>query len=195
MISATSIEGKGLTVSARQQTDRWFGSFYDTHADFVRRVVCRLAGPGGDADEWIQDVFLVAHRRWPEMADRSAPRAWLYGVAVRVVSAGRRRHRLRRFLRLDDVPHLADEVTPATDFEHREQSERVYRLIDSLPEKKRSVLLLHELEELSGAEIAGILGCPIKTVWTRLFHARKAFEQALARDELRERRESAGGLP
>lgn len=43
--------------------------------------------------------------------------------------------------------------------------------------KKREVFALFELEGLSGEEIAERVGCPIDTVWTRLFHARKEFEK------------------
>ena len=41
------------------------------------------------------------------------------------------------------------------------------------------MFVLYELEGLQGEEIARALGCPLKTVWTRLFHARRAFAAAL----------------
>jgi RNA polymerase sigma-70 factor (ECF subfamily) len=66
----------------------------------------------------------------------------------------------------------------------------VHRLLNSLSENKRTVFVLFELEGLSGQQIAGILRVPIQTVWNRLFHARKAFLKVLAREQLRERRET-----
>ena len=48
-----------------------------------------------------------------------------------------------------------------------------------LPFKQREVVVLYELEELEGAAIAELLGIPINTVWTRLHHGRKNFEQLM----------------
>ena len=54
------------------------------------------------------------------------------------------------------------------------------------------VFLLFELEGLSGEEIATLVRAPLKTVWTRLFHARQRFEKAWARDEARQVLEGLG---
>ena len=51
--------------------------------------------------------------------------------------------------------------------------------------------MLYELEGLSGEEIAQLVGCPLKTVWTRLFHARAEFQKHL---KLSEAQEAAGLL-
>lgn len=193
-----SLPSEAMEAGARPaSTDsRWFRGFYDQHADFVRHAVTRLGGPRTDPDDLLQQVFLIAHRRWrsvarPGQLDAEA-RAWLWAVALRVASESRRRHRVRRFFGFEQASPQTDE-TPATAFERREAAERVERLLEKLSEKKRAVLVLFEIEGLSGEEIAAVLGCPLKTVWTRLFHARKAFELALARDEARLQRESAGG--
>jgi RNA polymerase sigma-70 factor (ECF subfamily) len=52
-----------------------------------------------------------------------------------------------------------------------------YRVLDRLSEKKRTVFLLHELEGLSPAEIASLVGAPVLTVRTRLFYARRELSQ------------------
>ncbi len=191
---ALSLTEDHLSLPRASGDSRWFRAFYDAHVAFVRRVVVRLAGPVADVDDLHQSIFLVAHRRWPELSGQVDPRSWLYGVALRVVSESRRRHRFRRFLGLEAAPELASPDTASSALEQREARERVYRLLDGLSEKKRAVLLLFELEELSGEAIAEILGCPLQTVWSRLSHARKDFEKALARDEARVRRELEGGV-
>ena len=83
-----------------------------------------------------------------------------------------------------------DDQTPATLLERRETRATVRRLLDSLSENKRTVFVLFEIERLSGQQIADILRVPIQTVWNRLFHARKAFLKLLARERIRERRET-----
>ena len=59
----------------------------------------------------------------------------------------------------------------------------VERALSKLSQKKREVLVLFELEGLSGDEIAVALGCPVPTVFTRLHHARKELERWMVRHE------------
>ena len=157
----------------RQHSLSDFRRFYLDHAGFVRRVVARLWGPSGDIDDAVQEVFLVALRKRTSFAGRAAPTTWLYAIAQRVVMAARRRARVRRFFGLHPAESHATPETPQQIFEHRESSEHLYRLLDRLSDKKRTVFVLFELEGLPGEEIAHIVGCPLKTVWTRLHHARR----------------------
>jgi RNA polymerase sigma-70 factor (ECF subfamily) len=160
---------------------------YAEHADFVRRVVLRIGGLSIDADDLTHEVFLVALRKWPRMPRDTDARAWLYGVAVRQVWAARRKALWRKRLGLSQ-PVLEEPADGADSaFERREAREQVYRLVDRLSEKKRTVFLLFEVEGLSGEEIAAVVGSPLKTVWTRLFHARREFLAALEKAKERER--------
>jgi RNA polymerase sigma-70 factor, ECF subfamily len=168
-------------VDERQRSLTDFRRFYVEHVEFVRRVVARLAGPNGDIDDAIQEVFLVALRRRSSFAGRAAPSTWLYAIAQRVVMAARRRARVRGFFGLDLATVLQrTTATPQQIFEHRESSERLYRLLERISDKKRTVFVLFELEGLPGEEIAHIVGCPLKTVWTRLHHARRELQRLAA---------------
>lgn len=148
---------------------------FEQHASYVRSVLARLTGPGGDPDDLLQEVFLVALRRAAVLQKHPEPRAWLYRVAVNVASAARRKAKLRRFFGLDHAEDVEDGLTPQDVFEQAESARHVYRALDRLTEKKRTVFVLYELEGLSGEEIALVVQCPLKTVWTRLHHARKEF--------------------
>ena len=165
-----------------------FQQFYLEHVEFVRRVVARLWGPGGDIDDAVQEVFLVALRKRGTFAGRAEPSTWLYAIARRVVMAARRRARLRRFFGLDDAPDNPDGQTPHQIFEHREASQRLYALLERISDKKRTVFVLHEIEGLPGQEVARIMGCPLKTVWTRLHHARRELQDLAAGFNERSRR-------
>jgi RNA polymerase sigma-70 factor (ECF subfamily) len=151
-----------------------FEGVYRQHVDFVRRVLVRLLGSvQTDVDDAVQEVFLIAFRKRDEYEGRAEPSTWLCAIARRVAMSARRRARLRTFWGLDAAYELRRDRTPLELFEDQEATKQLYSLLDRLPEKKRTVWILHELEELPGEAIAQIVGCPLKTVWTRLFHARR----------------------
>lgn len=162
-----------LVMRERREQTADFQQFYLAHVDTVRRVLARLLGPRVDVSDAIQDVFVVALQKRHAYSGEALPATWLHAIAQRIALATRRRARLRAFLGLDAASNLAGGATPQQLFEDREASELLYAYLDKLSEKKRAVWILYELEELSGEEIAEIVGCPVKTVWTRLFHARR----------------------
>lgn len=152
---------------------------YQREAAGIRSALARLAGWGIDPDDLLQEVFVVALRRRDALESADSPRSWLYGVAAKIASDHRRRHRLRRFLGLEAAPELLAPSGPIEAVEAAETRARVYAALDRLSTRKREVLVLYEMEGLSGEEIAQAVGCPVKTVWTRLFHARRAFARAV----------------
>jgi RNA polymerase sigma-70 factor, ECF subfamily len=164
-------------ASARQQQLADFKEFYLQHVELVRRVVARLLGPQSGVDDAIQEVFLVAFRKRASFAGDARPSTWLYAIARRVALSARRQARVRAWLGLEAAPEPADPMTPHTFFEQRDAAIQLYRLLDQIADKKRTVWILYELEELPGDTIAAVVGCPIKTVWTRLFHARRELRE------------------
>jgi DNA-directed RNA polymerase specialized sigma24 family protein len=59
----------------------------------------------------------------------------------------------------------------------------VYRVFDRLPERDREILILFELEELPGAEIAALLDIKLENVWLRMHRARERFLKAFQESE------------
>ena len=75
----------------------------------------------------------------------------------------------------------------------RDAKRRLHDALDRLQPDKRAVLVMFELEGMSCAEIAELMGVPKGTIFSRLSHARRSFLQALQRLELREQRPRAAG--
>jgi RNA polymerase sigma-70 factor, ECF subfamily len=173
-----------ITSVADQRRD--LKALYDEHAAFVRRVIVRLGAPPSDVDDLLQEVFLVALKKLGSFEGRSTHRTWLYGVAVKVATGARRRSKVRAFLGLDSGPEPADAYTPVQALERREAQLQVQGALNKMSEKKRAVFILFEIEGLSGEEIAEAVGCPVKTVWTRLYHARQEFLRQLRRQGVME---------
>jgi RNA polymerase sigma-70 factor (ECF subfamily) len=172
-------------VSARE-ADAVFRAMYESHLDFVWRNLRRLGVHESEADDKAQEVFVIAHRRFAEFEDRGhGPRAWLFQIVLRVAS-DTRRHRRRHPEDPDGGDALARRaVDPpqAEELARREALRALDRALDTIDVARRAVLVLHEIEEMTAPEIAGVLGIPLNTVYSRLRVARAELETALTREK------------
>jgi RNA polymerase sigma-70 factor (ECF subfamily) len=160
------------------------GELYRLHALRVAAWAGRLLGPGADVDDVVQEVFLVVQRRLPEFRGDARVTTWLYEITLRVAQGWRRRQRWRRWLGLghaaaqDQV--ASERATPLQEMEAREATETVYAVLERLRERDRTILVLFEIERLSGEEIAALDGISVNNVWSRLHRARARFIRAHA---------------
>jgi RNA polymerase sigma-70 factor (ECF subfamily) len=163
-----------------------FEELYERHVDFLWRNARRL-GVGDDAvDDVLQQVFLVVHRRLPELAIAGSEKAWLFGVLVRVVRDHKRSLRRKsphRFFALTDPETLADDRgrQPDESLARAEAAALVQSWLDALDDDKREVFILADIEQLSAREIGEATNTNPSTVYSRLRAARQAFEAAAAR--------------
>jgi RNA polymerase sigma-70 factor (ECF subfamily) len=159
---------------------RLFTALYEQHFDFVWRSVCMLGATPDIADDAAQDVFLVAHRRLGDFEARSAPRTWLFAIALRVVS-GLRRGRRRRVRLLEQARSIEREPasTPFESAVSAEARKLLLAALDALPDERRVVFMLAELEEMSAPEIAAALSVNLNTVYSRLRAARNQVAEQL----------------
>jgi RNA polymerase sigma-70 factor (ECF subfamily) len=161
-----------------------FVDIFRSHAPYVWRLLQRLGATAADADDLCQEVFVVVHRRLSEI-DASQPlRPWIYGVAVRVASAHRRRRRV--LLAPLEAEDLGSPATQCDAVEHRQARDVLREAICRLDDAKREIFVLHELEELKMPEIAEALSCPLQTAYSRLHAARIEVKAFFARLEARE---------
>src|SRR5688572_9978319 len=145
-----------------------FRELFVRHRNDVSRVVFRMLGPSADVEDVVQDVFLNVYRSLPSFRGESKFSTWLYRLATNVTRMHLRRGRSRPRFADVEVPEAPRDDTPndAPD-EQIDRAERVralYRLLEQLSEKKREVLVLHDLEGVSAKEIAEIAGIPVLTV-------------------------------
>jgi RNA polymerase sigma-70 factor (ECF subfamily) len=150
-------------------------ALYMAHAGDLKTALRRLTWPGCDVEDLLQEVFIFAIRRPQAVLSAASPKAWLYGVATRVASGARRK---RRVIELFGLPSTRSPMDSRL-----ESADVVEVALSKLSARKRDVLVLFELQGLTGPEIAQAVGCPLKTVWTRLHHARKEFEGQVRRHE------------
>ncbi|HEY0714199.1 MAG TPA: RNA polymerase sigma factor [Polyangia bacterium] len=153
-----------------------FAALYDRWFEDVYRWLRALGAPAADREDLAQEVFLVVRRRLVDF-DNENVAGWLYRIASRQVAAHRRRKWFRNLLArpakedLDTLLSAADD--PASLLERKERQQLLTRLLDRMSAIRRTTFVLFEIEGYSGEEIARLQGVPVKTVWTRLHHARK----------------------
>lgn len=164
-----------------------FDEVYDEYVDFVWRVLRRLGVPASSIPDAAQEVFVVVARRLAHFEGRSSLRSWIAGIAV-LVARREYRTRLRRDraaltgLSSGDPDMLADgsRPTPLEAALVRDLVRQLYRMLDRLSPDHREVFVLTELEEMTAVEIAGVLGIPLNTVYSRLRAARSQFDHILS---------------
>jgi len=160
-------------------------AIYGQHLAKVKRWARRLAGPSADLEDLVHDIFLVALRKGFQFRGEATVETWLFNITQRVVRTKRRKSQLRQWLfgrnQTDLVP--PEPRTPQHELERREQNARLYQALDRLPDVYRTTVILYELEELPGDEVARLTGVSPGTVWVRLHRGRERLLQILSRGE------------
>jgi RNA polymerase sigma-70 factor, ECF subfamily len=136
----------------------------------------RLTGNAADADDLVQETYLLALQHYKELRSLAHCRAWLYRILHRqAVTRYRRRHARPGLLLVSEEADGSDQVTPDTlgdnPLEHVALQE-IRDAIDALPSDLRIAVTLCDIEGFPYAEIAHITDCPVGTVRSRIARAR-----------------------
>jgi len=144
----------------------------------VYRSMRSLVGPQApDLDDLVQSAAEQVMRSLPAFERRSELSTWVYTVSYRVLLRQRRWYRrwAARFSLGLELQHEPSSEAPSQsqELEAREQARQVRLLLGRMSEKYRAVVVLHDIEERSVAEIALIVGKSELTVRSRLRDGRK----------------------
>jgi len=157
-------------------------AIHAAHADFVWSALQRFGVRDADLEDALQEVFVVVHRRLDSYDGSSKVTTWLYGIAMRVAAAFRRKAHVRRERAVEEVPEGDDEGLSPEEAASRSQARATLQeILDEMDLDRRAVFVMFEVEELSCEEIAALVGIPVGTVYSRLHKARKEFAAAVER--------------
>ena len=166
----------------RGHTQR-FGSLYDRYQHQVRSTLFQLCG-AQQLDDLTQEVFLRAWKGLGGFRQEAKFSTWLYRIAWNVASDRRKSLAKQRQRQQDYVNHvnvgavrLTQKAGGSLQTLHHQQL--VSEGLAQLSLEHRSVLVLHDLEDLPQKEVAEILVIPLGTVKSRLHHARAAMRTYL----------------
>lgn len=184
MSGVPPVDSDALLDRCRRGDQAAFRQLFAIHSPSVLRLIGRMLGRYGDTEDILQEVFLQVYRSLKDFRGDSKISTWIHRITVNVVLMARRSHRSRpasAAVALDDTLH-DEKPWPDEEAACQRRLLAFQRCIDSLPEKKRVVFLLHEIEGLPAAEIAEIVDAPILTVRTRLFYARQELAELMRRE-------------
>jgi RNA polymerase sigma-70 factor, ECF subfamily len=159
----------------------------DEHSAQVWRTLRYFGVASADLHDACQDVFMVVCRRLDDFEHRSSLNTWIYGICLRVASSYRRVAHRRYEEVVAEPPELPVLPTQLEDVEQHRARQRLLAALDKLDSDKREVFVLFEIEDRPMAEIATMLGCPLRTVYSRLEAARKEIARGWHHHELRGR--------
>lgn len=164
-------------------SDKAASDLYRSYASFVYAYVRHLLPDDDGAEEVCQDVFLSAFSKPDRFAGQSKFSTWLCAIAkFKAADWWRKSGRSVPTADVDDDV-LAEIGDPNWDFTEglsQEQDHEVMRLcIDKLNTKHREVIFSVYYEALGVADVAKGLDCPVGTVQTRLFYARKTLRNCI----------------
>lgn len=177
-----------LEVDFKADREEFSRRLVRDHVDFVWRTVRRLGVPERELEDAVQEVFMVALRRWTD--SKKNPKGFLFYTAVNV-AAHARRSRARRHESGEEPSE--EQIDPALLPDQQLELERaralLVQVLDRLPLDLRTVFMLYELEQMTMAEIAELTRSKPGTVASRLRRAREQFFSCVHRIEAARRRQ------
>jgi len=149
-----------------------FETLYQQHAPRLYNLAYRMAGTATDADDLLQDIFLLAYRKVGSFRGESSLGTWLYRLAMNHcldVLRSRQSRQEQQTDSLDEEGAAAPAAAPALGAVSRIDLERA---IGQLPRACRAAFLLHDVEGFGHQEVGTILGISEGTSKSQVHKAR-----------------------
>ena len=154
----------------------------------------KVCGQRQDAEDTMQEVLLKSVPNLPKFDSPKALMVWLYKVAKNRCLMSRRKSKFapKEDLSLEELMPDRQEFqklsgspdgTPETFLLRREDAKRLREAVQRLPADYRLILVLHDMEELSDADVAEITGLRLGTIRVRLHRARLFVRKELAKQD------------
>lgn len=164
------------------------------HAREIQLFLYKICGDHHDAEELAQDVFVKAYRHLDGLRELAAARRWLFTIAVNHVNdwlRSRRRRAWRSVAELFEMDHAASGGKPAAEASAKELERCLADAVAKLPDRQRSVVLLHAARGFSHEDVGLSLGISSEAAKVNLFHAREKLRRVVDRYYVSHEREDS----
>ena len=172
-----------LIAAVRRKDIGAFEELYRSYYTRLTRFLLRLVNRPQLVEEVLNDTMMVVWEKADSFNGASKLSTWIFAIAYR---------KAMKALRKQDEPIADDAIaervsadpTPEESFSHGRQRSLLLKAMSELSPDHRAVIDFTYFQEMGYREIASIMECPIDTVKTRMFHARRHLKKRMA-----------GGLP
>ena len=188
----STLEDAALIKAFQAGDERVFDELVLRYQDQIFNLCYRFFGDHQEANDSAQDIFLKVYRSLNKFRFESSFSTWIYRIAVntsknRIKSLEYRfKRQLRRFDHHESgnkdnssIDIADDSRSPVVEIEKKERLLIIQKAINTLPEAKKTMVLLRDIEGLSYAEIAQITGFNLGTVKSKLARARSDLRKKL----------------
>ena len=185
----SSADDVGLVRASQKGDTSAFEELVARHRDRIYARAYTMMRNEEEAIDLSQEAWIKGWQRLKQFQGDSSFGTWMTRIVINLCLDQLRRQKRQRSESLEamdeesgGVERLMPPVTvnPTERLERSELRQRIDRAMEQLSREHRTVLVLHEFEEMEYKEIAKTMGCSIGTVMSRLFYARRKLAVLLA---------------
>ena len=180
---------RDLVVRARARDMAAYDELIRRYQRKIYQLVYNMTSNREDAEDLTQDVFVKAYSALEHFKGDSSFYTWVYRIAVNRTINYLKKRRRNAALSLDDMDQaverdpdyveLRSRESPVRDATLSELQKKLNEALQTLSEKHRTVVVLHDIQGIQHDEIGRMLGCSEGTVRSRLFYARQMLQNEL----------------
>ena len=152
---------------------------FQRELDYIYRTLRRMGAWPSEIEDLSQEVFLALRGSWASYDSSRPIRPYLFGIAFRIAAAHQRKRNREVAFGIVDPDDLAPRPDEA--LQSKQLRAVVLVALEQVPLLRRAVLVMHDLDDVTVAEIASVLAIPLFTAYSRLRKARRELEAAVRR--------------
>jgi len=188
-IDHSSAEDPALVKAAQAGDMAAFEELVVRHRDKIYARAYSMMRNEEEAIDLSQEAWVKGWQRLVQFQGESSFGTWMTRIVINLCLDQLRKHKRQRTESIEEMNEDSGgverqmpvvTVNPTAGLERVELRQRIDRALGQLSHEHRTVLILHEFEELEYKEIAKVMGCSIGTVMSRLFYARRKMAALLA---------------
>jgi len=188
-INYAEADDKLLVAESKEGNTEAFEELIARHRDKIYARAFSMMRNEDEALDLSQEAWIKAWQRLKQFQGDSSFATWMTRIVINLCLDQIRRQKRKR---AESIEQLDEElggverqmpvvtVNPTAGMERSELRKRIDEAMQKLSDAHRTVLILHEFEELEYKQIATVMGCSIGTVMSRLFYARRRLASLLA---------------
>lgn len=182
-------------LPGRQKTADHFWDLTRDHVKFLYNMALRYAGNQYDAEDLVQETFFIGLKKFDHLRDENKIKSWLFTLLKNTYLKYRRQNGHSQSTVFDEgqdyistLENTIEQIDVIKAYEKKIESDHIQQILDELPDKHKTPLLLYYMSGLSYQEIAETLDLPIGTIMSRLSRGKQTLKKKLLRHQMQNAR-------